>query len=317
MDSTILAMRGMVSRYREPLGTALVLAFVSVLVLDPETYAVMLLRAFMPWWASLLLAGSLVAAWRRLSWLGVAMLAGAFVAHAEWNVFEQAVHEDGDARKLRVAQLNVWQSNDAHADIVATIRRSGADVVSVQEVSPEWAEALRDGLADQYPYQLLRPRTDCYGIALLSRRPLLRPHVLPVAGNVFLEADVEVGEDKVHVIAAHATSPTGLADFHRRNEQLLRLAELVRSMDGTVLLLGDLNTVHWDDTYRRLCMRSGAHPLNPSTQMTWPAIGPMALIPLDHALVKGEVQSGRVDSFRIAGSDHRGLLAEIRLGHAP
>lgn len=301
---------------KELSGAVFVLAFSSVLVLSPDAYLVMLLRAFMPWWALGLLACSMLALWRGGFWLSAAMLIGAVGAYEECS-FQSVKKQDlMQGATLHVAHMNVWQPNESYAEVVAFIRHCGADLVSLQEVSPEWAMELCSGLSDMYPFRVIEPRSDCYGIALFSKQPLQRSTVRWITGTNMIEAEVAVGGQAFHVIAAHATSPTGYIDFRSRNEQLAQVAERIRSMEGPVLLIGDLNTVHWDRAYVDLCARSGARPMNPPSELTWPALGPMALMPLDHALIKGAGATGRVDSFRIAGSDHRGLLAEIHVQHA-
>ena len=46
---------------------------------------------------------------------------------------------------------------------------------------------------------------------------------------------------------------------------------------------------------------------------TWPTLGPMALIPLDHVLIAGGITAEHVNTFEIPGSDHRGLVSNIIL----
>ncbi|HRD52630.1 MAG TPA: hypothetical protein PKY96_08280 [Flavobacteriales bacterium] len=74
--------------------------------------------------------------------------------------------------------------------------------------------------------------------------------------------------------------------------------------------------MHWDDAYRRLCARSGLRPVNPLSLVTWPALGPLAFIPLDHVLVAGGLLPSAINSFRINGSDHRGIITDLHIDHA-
>jgi endonuclease/exonuclease/phosphatase family metal-dependent hydrolase len=49
------------------------------------------------------------------------------------------------------------------------------------------------------------------------------------------------------------------------------------------------------------------------SERTWPSLGPLALIPLDHVLLSPQLAPAAFRSFRIPGSDHRGIMATIAL----
>ncbi len=190
---------------------------------------------------------------------------------------------------------------------------SNAELISFQEVSPEWAEALSNGLGEAYPYRHIEARTDCYGIALFSRKPFVRVRTLVVEGSPFVDALVRSDGRTVRVLAVHATSPTSYAEFGRRNAQFDVLASHITSADLPTIVIGDLNTVPWDRAYGRFCRRAAIRSLDTPDLRSWPAIGPIALIPLDHVLASRELASATVNTFHIPGSDHRGLLTDLHL----
>lgn len=301
---------------RQLMLATLLLVAGCVLAFAPDAFLPMLARAFARWWALAFMLLVALAAVRRAWWLALGGLIAAALALPQASAPSVVAVAVAGRSDLRVAHLNVLQPNQRHAEAIRSILESEADLVSVQEVDAEWSAALRAGLRERYPHQVVVPRTNCYGIALFSRRPLLRAEPFEVAGNTFIEAEVGVGGATVRVFAVHANSPGAYDHYRRRNLQLAELARRARRSEQPVLLIGDLNTVHWDDAYRGLCARSGLRPVNPPGLATWPAIGPLAFIPLDHVLVSGGLRPSAVRTFRIAGSDHRGLLAELILPHA-
>lgn len=302
-------------RHQLLLASAL-LAIACALAFSPDAFLPMMARAFLCWW-SLAFAGlALLALWKR-AWLIAAC--SMVCAPMVWPAVAVPVIElsqEPSAHRLRVVHLNVLQPNTRHADAIGSIIESGADLVSVQEVGPEWASALREGLREEFPHRIIVPRTNCYGIALFSRMPLVLVEPMQVAGTTMLHAEVMVGEERVCVYSVHASSPSGFGHYRRRNAQLAELADRVSAHTGPILVIGDLNTVHWDDAYRRFCTRSGLRPVNPASMVTWPSLGPLAFIPLDHALVAGGLLPSAINSFRINGSDHRGIITDLHLDHA-
>ena len=55
--------------------------------------------------------------------------------------------------------------------VVTSIRRSGADIVALQELNPEIAAAIEEELLDEYPYQILEPKTGVIGMGSLTITP--------------------------------------------------------------------------------------------------------------------------------------------------
>lgn len=292
------------------------LALTCTLVFAPDAYLPMLVRSFLLWWAIGLLLLGAIAAWRKYWWLSLTCAVCSAAIMVQMHIPTALATEADHAPGLRVAHMNVWQMNTDHASAISAVLASDPDLISVQEVSPEWAAALAHGLERTHPYRHVVPQTNCYGIALFSRFPLLHARTIEIAGSQFIEAEVMVSGRPIRVLAVHATSPISYAHFCRRNAQLVALADRIAASDLPTLLIGDLNTVHWDQAYQRFCARSGARPVNSPYQITWPSVGPLAMIPLDHALVSGGLSSSSITSFKVAGSDHRGLVAEVHISHA-
>ncbi|MBK9177104.1 MAG: endonuclease/exonuclease/phosphatase family protein [Flavobacteriales bacterium] len=304
------------ARFSQLLWASLILVMACAIAFSPDDFLPMMARSFALWWCVGLAGVLLLAFWKRRAWIAMSSGLGVALVLPLIHVPSQQSLLVPGAGGLRIAHLNVLQPNMQHEEVIAAVLRTDADLISVQEVSPEWAAVLRASLGRLFPHQLIAPRSDCYGIALLSRRPLRQARIITMAGAPLIEAEVELDGSPVRIFTVHASSPGGYGHFRRRNAQLAELAHRIASSMQPTVIVGDLNTVHWDDAYRRFCAVSGARPMNSPLTATWPAIGPLALIPLDHVLVAGGLEPVGISTFPIAGSDHRGLLAGIRLAHA-
>ncbi len=302
-------------QFREPVRMALLLAIATALALAPDAYLPMLARAFLVQWTLLFLLITLVTGWRKQWWTAMGALCGALVLLVQVRTHSMAITH-GTGPGIRVLHMNVLQPNMHFQQVIQLAVRSGADVISVQEVGPDWADALEAGLSPEYPFRYVETRSNCYGIAMFSKRPFQRISTVTMMGAPFIEAVLEVEGRPVRLLAVHTTSPISYAHFRRRNEQFDQLASHLNRSDTATVLIGDLNTVPWDRAFQRFCASTGMRPVSNGIQRTWPAVGPFALIPLDHLLVSGEVVPSALETFPIPGSDHRGLLAEIRSGHA-
>ena len=96
------------------------------------------------------------------------------------------------------------------------------------------------------------------------------------------------------------------------DEELERLAEILGGMTGPMVLAGDFNAAAWSNSVDNLAWRSNLMP-GPSYPATWPVpLGPLG-VPIDNIFTRAPLSIARVRSLDDAlGSNHRGLMAEIR-----
>jgi len=218
--------------------------------------------------------------------------------------------------QLRVVTANAWFANADHAALVVWLSRSDADIIALQEITPQWALAL-EPLARIYPYRKVMPRDDPYGIALLSRWPIddVQPVAFSEDGMLSLVANVDVHGRKVRVITLHTRWPVVPELQVARDRALQQAAALALTQPESTILLGDLNLTPYAPAFARLVSESGLRDAfaGEAWRPTWQAgFWPLAL-PIDHVLVP---RGSCVTEHEIGpdvGSDHRPLQVTLRL----
>ena len=225
---------------------------------------------------------------------------------------------------LRIFSGNLMNGRadpEAFADLV---RRSDADVVAVQELSPEQARALGRVL----PHGRLEPARDFTGMGIAVRHPAefervplacrdariarLDPAVWPALTGV------------LEIVNVHIVSPTwwmhGRPRLVRRREQLRGLLEyLDRTRGQTRAVLGDFNATPAWPLYRAVAERledlalTHARSRSARPARTWARwVGGPPLLRIDHCFGSGV----RVDDFQVVairGSDHSGLVVDLSI----
>ena len=288
------------------LGIALSIAV--VVAFAPSTWPTMMARSFLPQWIAAFCLVAMWLLWKKRWREGVLTSCGALLL---WPQLPDAVHQViGDGPQLRAAHFNVLQSNEAYEGVIRTMLLAAADVISVQEVDPEWAAALIEGLSASYPHHVIAAHTNCYGIALFSRVPLIDAHVVHLGASPAIDAHVAIGSRRVHLIAAHTSSPGSPGHFSARNHQFELLRDHVRASTEPVIVIGDLNATPWDKDLQRLLAATGLRTHADVYDPTFPSELHMALIPIDHVLAPAGISVAQ-HSVHLPGSDHRGLVAEI------
>lgn len=266
------------------------------------------------YWLVLALAGLAAGlVWRRPT--AISCLAFAAVANGRemlpyWlpPARPAAVAAAGTDAPLFVISVNVHRHNDDRSAAVAYLRDRRPDVVAVLEVDDAWAAAL-EGLADLFPHRVVRPRTDNFGIAVLSRWPLTDVEVVAFCATGFPSILATVGREgrPFRFIATHPYPPFDDRATRLLVEQLDRVAAAAAE-EATLpcVVAGDFNATPWCRAFRRLVSTSGLvdTALGRGVQATWNARYPAPRIPIDHVLVPPEATVLRRQVGPDVGSDH-------------
>lgn len=271
----------------------------------------------------LLIAGypvALVAALARRR--ALAMVAGALVA---LHVFVSARGRGGrrphpiadGSLRLRLVTANLLCSNPDIARLADEIADEDADVVLVQEVTPEVLAVLRGSrLWSDYAHRRVAPRPEYHGAATFSRFPVVFDAVLDVAGSPMLRTDLATPHGRVRVVNVHTVAPLTLGQVRRWERQMDWLGAFADADASPVILAGDFNATDDHAPFRRLVrgrLRDAFDAVGRGSGATWP-IGHRLLPPLlrlDHVLTGDDIE---VDSLRAVpgvGSDHARLVVEL------
>ncbi|MEW2353079.1 endonuclease/exonuclease/phosphatase family protein [Spirillospora sp. NPDC029432] len=243
-------------------------------------------------------------------------------------VVPRAIGDDQPAARgpaVRVLTANVFFSEVGADDLVALVRRTRPDVLSLQELTTEGARRYeRAGLTNLLPHKFLDTRTGAAGSGLYSRFPLRG--LPPLAGMRMATPQAEFtlpGGRRVEVTAVHPTPPIASPAYDAWRHDIAALpsaraaaAPLAGSAAPVRILAGDFNATLDHATLRNLIGRGYADAADRTGDglvPTWGAGGAGPPITIDHVLFD---RRGAVTAYAVhdlAGSDHRALLAEIRL----
>lgn len=217
-----------------------------------------------------------------------------------------------DGTRLRVMEVNVLTSNRNHDAFLEMVRAQQPDVIAVLEISAAWVEVLRE-LSDLYPHKWVEPQEDNFGIGLLSKLPLQDSEVIDFEGVPAVRAEVVVDGTLVHVFAVHTLPPVNSENAARRNRQLKRLPELVMDVDGSVIVVGDLNATMWSPYFKSLCRDSGLKDVRKGRGIipSWPTQFAPVMIPIDHCLYSDSLEVTGLRRGTAFGSDHLPLIIDF------
>ena len=248
-----------------------------------------------------------------------AVLAAAVLARTRPSALAAPAGTDGP--RLRVVSLNLLHGRADPVSVVALAARTDADVLALMEVTPQAVHGLLDaGVTDRLPAGHVVPAGEGQpagaGGALWTRLDVLHRWVVPGRfGQPAVRLAVP-GAPDVELTAAHTHPPARSRMQVRRWEEELAL---LPAPDDEVLrvIAGDLNATPDHASFRRLLARGwvdAALATGQGLRSTWsPLRAGQPRLSLDHVLVDPRMTVESFEIVHVPGTDHRALVADLRL----
>lgn len=227
---------------------------------------------------------------------------------------------DADGPTIRVMQANIKVGQADPTDLVRTVRDRRIDVLTVQELTDESIEGLREAGLDA----LLTHRfVVSYGPGgegggIYSRFPLSNTRILDGHLSANLVADLDVGlREPVALLAVHPApaylfpAATWVSELRSLHAEMTSVA-----LRRNVIVSGDFNASYTQRQYRDLLTGGYADAADQVGAGLVPTMPANRILPaftgIDRVVTKGAVVTSleRVD---ITGSDHHGLVVDVRL----
>lgn len=219
------------------------------------------------------------------------------------------------AGDLTVLQHNVGEENPDHEGTALAVARAGADLVALEELTPDALPVYEEALASGHPHRAVVGTVGLWSrYPLVGSRPVdIRPADVGPDWNRGLRVTARTPHGEVAVYVAHLPSirirPQDGFGSGRRDESATRLGAAVASEAlDRVVLLGDLNGTLDDRgldplTSRLVSTRRGFG-------FSWPAAFPLARI--DHVMTRAATPVAAW-TLPATGSDHLPLMARVDL----
>jgi endonuclease/exonuclease/phosphatase family metal-dependent hydrolase len=214
--------------------------------------------------------------------------------------------------RLRVLTANVLVGGVDERRLVELVRERRVDILSVQELTPEFGDALREaGLEKLLPHDVVAPDGGATGTGIYSRLPLREAGPLPLTVHHQVVARTRwrpVGA--FEVVAVHPPPPTSPQHIDEWTQSL----RVLPHGDEPRLLLGDFNATLDHRELRRLLgtgYTDAADATGAGLKPTWPVNRSRPPITIDHVLATASFEPARVEVIHLPGADHRAVYAEL------
>lgn len=228
-------------------------------------------------------------------------------------------HPQGRA-DLTVMTANLRLGQADPQSVVRLVRDQHVDVLVLEEVTPAVAGALvADGILAALPHAAGSPAPGASGTVVVSRYPLTSQAVL-ATGHGGYRMQVQAPQP-FWLVAVHPSQPLNDASAWSRDWSVID--GMLAALPGPRLLVGDLNSTLDHGPVRTALaggLRDAAAQADSGWQPTWPSrlrpyrlpLG-VGLFAIDHVLASAPFAAVSTETFDVAGTDHRALVARLRI----
>ena len=242
-----------------------------------------------------------------------------FTILAKKQIIKSAVIDSDKCIKLFIG--NVFQDNRQANDYLDSINSIDPDVILLVETDAWWAEQAAI-FESGYPYRLLVPLENTYGMLLYSRFELIDASVKYLVEDDIPSVHTCIKLPSGDMIRFHGLHPTPPVPGENprsteRDKEILKVAKSAKHSDLPVIVAGDLNDVAWSYTTLLFTKISGL--LDPRVGRgffnTFHAGHRLMRFPLDHIFCSTDFTLVDIQRMPNHGSDHFPMY--IRLQYEP
>lgn len=152
---------------------------------------------------------------------------------------------------LRIAHINVSSTNGNYEKLFDKLNELNVDVVSFQEVTPDWSKLIEYFLIDQFPYKNSLVRMDPFGMVLYSKLPMVKKDTFFYRHIPCIISEIKASPDKiVSIVTPYILPPLYTSAGLRTKEHFFLLSEAIRNTEGSKIVLGDFNMIYWASEMR-------------------------------------------------------------------
>jgi endonuclease/exonuclease/phosphatase (EEP) superfamily protein YafD len=200
--------------------------------------------------------------------------------------------------------------NHNAARLKQIIREVDPDIILTLETDQWWKDQLQE-LEQTYPFTVLQPQDNTYGMLLYSRLEFINPEVKFLIQNDVPSMHTRIKLPSGQEIALHCVHPkppfpTEDESSTERDAELLIIGREIKKKHIPVIVMGDLNDVGWSRTSDLFQNISGL--LDPRIGRgfynTFHAKYPFLRFPLDHFFHSNHFRMVNFKRLEYFGSDH-------------
>jgi len=203
---------------------------------------------------------------------------------------------------VTVAHINLGSITDNYDSLLSIINIIEPDILSLQELTPDWNLFLHKNLTDVFSNSENNVRIDPYGMALYSKYPLAETKMIYYNEIPNLKADILLDGYVISVMSSYVLPPFGPAALDNTKDHLKTIESEINLIDNAILSMGDFNMVYWANEISQF--RSRTELLNSRREAP---VGSLKM-PYDHIFYSDDLECTSFHEIKDSNQSHIGII---------
>ncbi|HMS99694.1 MAG TPA: endonuclease/exonuclease/phosphatase family protein [Saprospiraceae bacterium] len=218
--------------------------------------------------------------------------------------------KDNFTEKIAVCHINLSNVYEREA-MVEQLNNTDVDLISFQELTPEWASFLNVSLSKNYPHSYQAVRIDPFGKGFYSRYPIRVIDTLSPAYAFDLAVEVIKNTQNYYLVSTYLTPSLNGNGMTLARNQMKNISHFVVDHPRKTIVLGEFNMVYWSDEISRF--REATHLRNSRKDVI-----PASLrVPFDHVFYSGDLQCLALKDMMLSRKERIGIFSAFQQNLEP
>ncbi len=214
--------------------------------------------------------------------------------------------------KITIAHFNTSSATFGYESLVQIVKQSDADIISFQEVTPDWDFYLKSHLEDLYPYNESNVRIDPYGMAIFSKIPINKYDTFTYDHIPHQVVNIPISpEQNINIICANILPPVGKRLNEHAKFQLLEIANKITEIKEPSIVVGDFNLVYWSNEIRSFTEKAKLENSRRDISQNF------LKVPYDHIFFSSKLECTGFRDLSDSISSHLGIIGSYQLKNLP
>ncbi len=208
-----------------------------------------------------------------------------------------------------ICQVLINSGADQYDNITTTLLQSDADIIQIQEITPDWLDVLKNSLEESYKYHAELNRIDPYGMVIYSKFPIFKIDTLLYADTISnytlpaLQIGLDIRGKHVDFIACHMLPRLNTNDFNKVQEFLTMITgTIISNTEKNIIFSGELGLTPWDYALQKMINESGMQLSRREPHLF--------VQPFEHILYTNSIECHWLKEVLAPGRNHIGIQGE-------
>jgi len=208
---------------------------------------------------------------------------------------------------VSLAQINLSYIDQGYEELLKIIKDLDPEIISFQEVTPDWDYILKTNLSQDYVSKFSLVRIDPYGMAIYSKKMIANIDTFMYEEIPNISSEFRLNEETFNLVSSYLLPPLYSTSAAKSQSHLRKISAKLAALSGPIFALGDYNLVPWSPELRDFREKTG---LLPSRR----TIGVVKLqIPHDHIMHSIEMECINFQEIEDSRLNHIGIFGTYQL----